>query len=305
MKSARLTIFLVLFNDRQHIPRLVESLKKQSCQDFQVWALDNNSPDDSVIVLNELYPSAEIFRSEENLGYAGGNNLLFNLLIKKGSSDYVAVLNTDIELENNFVDFSLSFLEVHQDFSGFAPLVYYGKEDHRTSQIQCLGINANFIKAQAILHIPVEIPTSEIVVDGLPGCSFVFRTSDIPDKILFNSEGFMYGEELDLAYRCYQKGIKLAASTGTCVWHHHDWSPKNTKGIRFQYYYMMRNRILFYFRYRKIFSFLFFLVRELFLYPLRYRWLNRLAGSKLVYYYYLGIRDGLLKKKGRVGYEFE
>ncbi len=299
MKVTRIAILLVLYNDKRHIPRLVNSLVKQSCHDFQVWALDNNSSDNSAEVLKELYPSAVVIRSEVNSGYAGGNELLLNSILKSDHSDYICVLNTDIELSGNFIEFCLNYLDEHQDCSGFAPLVYYGMENQPTEKIQCLGINTNFNKAVATLNIPNDLSESEKIVDGLPGCSFVFRTKDIPDQKLFNSEGFMYGEELDLAYRCHLHGLKLIASSNTWVWHYHDFSSRNKIGYRFQYYYMMRNRMLFFRRYALIFNLFQFVIKELCLFPFRFRWLNRLAGSKLVYYYYLGIWDGLLGKKGR------
>jgi GT2 family glycosyltransferase len=298
--KAKLNIFLVLYNDAVHVTRLVKSLQNQSCQDFNVWALDNCSPDNSAQFLKDLLPSANVIRSEVNLGYAGGNNLLHSETVKLSSTEYVCILNTDIELQDNFIEYCINFMDYNEDVSGLAPLVYYGKDNQRTEEMQCFGLKVNFQRATATLDIVNEVPEAERVVDGLPGCSFVFRTSDIPDNRLFPTENFMYGEELDLAFRCHLHNLKLVVSPKTSVWHYHNWSPKNSKGLIFQYYYMMRNRILFFRRYEKILNAVIFVIKECILFPLRFRWLNRLSKSDLVKAYYRGIWDGIAGKNGKV-----
>ena len=72
----RIAIFLVLYNDKAHIPRLIESLRKQTFKGFDVFAVECGETKDSSELLKRMLPNAKIFPYIENMGYGKGNNYL-------------------------------------------------------------------------------------------------------------------------------------------------------------------------------------------------------------------------------------
>lgn len=48
--------------------------------------------------IKEKYPEVHLIISEENLGFAGGNNIA----LKQAKGDYVLLLNNDTEVNPNF-----------------------------------------------------------------------------------------------------------------------------------------------------------------------------------------------------------
>ena len=133
----------------------------------------------------------------------------------------------------------------------------------------------------------------------------MIRSSIISEVGLFNEDNFMYNDEIDLAYRIYKRKEKFAAVKKAKAWHYHDWSKKNKSGYFLQYYYINRNRFLFFYRYNKYFSFIREIITEIILFPFKINWARKIAGIKLLKYYYLGYLHGILNKKGKAEIEFK
>ena len=105
----------------------VKSIKKNVKGNYSIIIVDNASPNNSGFILNEKYkgdPLIHCILSNENLGFAKGNNLGFNYAKHNLNSDFIICLNNDtLILQNNFTK------KVVQEFNKskcavIAPLVY-------------------------------------------------------------------------------------------------------------------------------------------------------------------------------------
>lgn len=80
----------------------VLSIKKYiDTEDYKIIIVDNCSPDDSFIKIKNEYKNDDkivIAKTDENLGFANGNNFGITLALKNYRPDYVVVLNNDTEL---------------------------------------------------------------------------------------------------------------------------------------------------------------------------------------------------------------
>jgi GT2 family glycosyltransferase len=87
------SILILTWNDARYLPACLESLAAQTFTDFEVLLLDNGSttpiPQDLLTQYSTLRLSLQ--RSETNLGFAGGNNLLAGQAL----GQYLALLNAD------------------------------------------------------------------------------------------------------------------------------------------------------------------------------------------------------------------
>lgn len=307
--NKKVAILLVLFNEENHIERLSKSIINQSYKEISVYAIDNNSSDSTVSLLLKHLPGVNIIRSTENLGFAKGNNIIASIAADN-NEELLFILNTDMELEYDCVRNLADIITEKDDVIGAGPLVYLGSEEGRTSNIQCYADKSNFNNAttqtlyQGPDYIFDELPDS-INVNTLHGGSFMIRSSVVSEIGLFNEDNFMYGDEIDLAYRINKFGGKLKSTKNAIAWHFHDWSQKNKTGYYLQYYYMNRNRFLFFHRYNKYISLIREALIEFILLPLKIKWAKKTAGLKLLKYYYLGNWHGLLNKKGKANFEFK
>lgn len=305
----KVAILLVLFNEEKHIERLARSIINQSYKDISVYALDNNSKDSSAALLLKYIPNAKIIRSEENLGFAKGNNIIAAEAINN-NENLLFILNTDMELERDCIRNLVHIFVEKDDVIGSGPIVYYGNENGKTKNVQSYANKSNFSKARSDTiyidpNLNLEKLPETVNVNVLHGGCFMVRSRIVSEIGLFNEDNFMYNDETDLSYRLSKLDSILVVTKNAQAWHYHDFSKKNKKGHYLQYYYMNRNRFLFFYRYKKYFSFIREILLEILLLPVKAKWAKKTAGLKLLKYYYLGYWHGLLNKKGKADFQFK
>jgi GT2 family glycosyltransferase len=92
----RVAVIVVLYKSRSLIADLVASLETgMAGVQFELIAVDNDSPDDSVAVMREVAPRATIVRTGRNGGYAAGINAG---VAAAGQHTAILVLNSDVRL---------------------------------------------------------------------------------------------------------------------------------------------------------------------------------------------------------------
>lgn len=307
--NLKVAILLVLFNEEKHIERLCKSIINQSYKYITVYAIDNNSTDSSSSLLLKNLPDAIITKSKENFGFAKGNNILADMAIN-GGEELLFVLNTDMELDFDCITNLVDIFSKNPDIVGAGPIIYYGTDKGRTNNIQCYADKANFSNARTLTPYSgkdiffEELPSTKSV-NTLHGGCFMIRSSLVSEIGLFCEDNFMYNDEIDLAYRIYKIGGKLFVSKNAKAYHYHDWTKKNMIGYYMQYYYINRNRILFFYRYNKYFSLVREILKDILLLPVKIFWAKKTAGLKLLKYYYLGYLNGILNEKGKAKIEFK
>jgi len=79
----------------------------QTCKDFELVYMDNASVDGSVEFVRKNYPSLRIIANRKNLGYAGGHNKFFS----ETNSEFLMVLNPDVELSPNYLEEAIKAFE--------------------------------------------------------------------------------------------------------------------------------------------------------------------------------------------------
>ena len=93
-----LTVIIPNYNGEYFLKQCFESLKNQDIS-FKVIIIDNASEDGSSQYIKENYPEYTIIQNQENLGFATA----VNQGIKASYTDYVFLLNNDVELEKNCI----------------------------------------------------------------------------------------------------------------------------------------------------------------------------------------------------------
>ncbi|MDG2195014.1 MAG: glycosyltransferase family 2 protein [Polaribacter sp.] len=87
-----LSIIIVNYNGEKYLKDCLESVYKNcSSIDFEVVIIDNKSSDDSILFIKKNYPEITLIESEENLGFAKGNNKA----VAQSVGEYLLLLNND------------------------------------------------------------------------------------------------------------------------------------------------------------------------------------------------------------------
>lgn len=122
------SIILVNYNGKKYIDTLFQSLEKLKHDDFsfEVVFEDNASSDDSIAYLYEKgYNKTlhlNVVKSEENRGFAGGNNLG----VEKSNGRYIVCLNNDTAVEEMWLQELYHTIREHPEYGMVnAKLVFF------------------------------------------------------------------------------------------------------------------------------------------------------------------------------------
>jgi len=305
--NKKVAILLVLYNDTQHIPGLINSIKEQTYKNIYLYAIETSPGGKSLKLLEYYYPELRKFKYSGNLGFAAGNNYLAKKAFEDGA-DYIFVLNTDMILDKDCVYELVKLIDSNKNIGGVAPIVFFGEDGKITNKIQCYAEDINYNTGKITSIFPLSIKYEnlpEIVkVTSLHGGTTFISSKMYEETGLFDEELFMYGEERDFAYRIKETKYLFYVTKVAKSWHFHDRSTNNKIGFRREYYYIMRNKILFFYKYKKYLFILLELVKNLIKMPFIVRWGIQRKDVLLIKYYYLGLLHGLLKQKGKSNIKF-
>lgn len=302
--NPEIVIQLVLYRDADFLPGLVHSLWTQRFRGFQVLALDNADDEGTGERFLELFPEGELLRSEENLGYAGGHNFLLKRTLKMAPT-FVVVMNTDVELHENFLKGLYDHMVSFPDVDACGPLILEGHSHWTEKKVQNYRLFMDFPlsrkrspDAGKILQSLKELPVSADV-DYLSGVALMFRTSVLRETGLWDEGLFLYGEERDYFYR-FDRAGHLAMVTRQAICRHLNHIRRSDATTWQQtYYYLRRNRVLYFRKYRFKKGLMLFLLQEGVQLPVSFFWCLRKGGIPMFYAWWLGIIHGLQGKTGK------
>lgn len=298
----KIGIIIVTFNSQKDIARQLDSIVLQGYKDLVVYIVDNNSSDETLMTVEKYQPkiSITIIATKMNNGFAKGNNIGIQKAMDDGC-DLVFILNPDMQLEHKCIELLTKKLISDDKIGVVGPIVL--DNNNNDNIIQSYGFKANFKTQKKNLCFTGEKLTDEIppenYVDYVLGGAMMIRTKVLKTTGLFEENYFMYNDELDIAYRIYKAGFKTICLRDAIVRHYHDFDNSNKKGNNLMYYYIMRNRYLYFLKYHLYINLIFSLIKEIVIVPLKIRWaLLRKGNIRLLKFYYSGLLDGLLHKNG-------
>lgn len=218
----KLSVHLVSWNGSKYVPHLFDSLRRQTFRDWELLVVDNNSPDNTVaLIQKELvnFPVvSRIIVNKDNQGFGPGHNQA----LRETKSEFVLLLNQDMFVAPDCLEKLIAFLDLHPAAAAVTPRLMKWNFEKRdfTNQIDALGLK--IFRSRRVIEqftgqrwdkIHHQFAESVLPVFGVSGAFPVYRRSAI-DKILladgafFDESYFMYKEDVDVAYRLVQAGFK-------------------------------------------------------------------------------------------------
>ncbi|MCX6267231.1 MAG: glycosyltransferase family 2 protein, partial [Bacteroidetes bacterium] len=100
-------VIILNWNGRKYLQQFLPTLIQFSKEDAEIIVADNASTDDSVDFLRASYPDIRIIQNPENGGFARG----YNLALSQVEADYYVLLNSDIEVTENWITPVIELME--------------------------------------------------------------------------------------------------------------------------------------------------------------------------------------------------
>jgi GT2 family glycosyltransferase len=300
----QIVIQLVLYNNEDFLYGLLKSLETQTFKDFYVLAIDNGDNDESSVVFKKVLPQGELIPNNENLGFAGGHNRLLKRSLEI-DAPFLVILNTDVQLHKDFLKHLHACMVRFPEVNACGPLIYEGVASKMTEKVQNYRLYMNFLMgtkkspdAGRITEPGTQLPAFDNV-DYLSGVAMMLRTDIFEEMTLWNEALFLYGEERDFFYRFSQKRHRAMVTRKAVCWHYHDWTSGNTQSLCREYYYLRRNKVLYFRKYGFNLGLFCFLGWEVLKSPVTFIWALRKGNHRIFFCYWLGIWHGILGKSGK------
>ena len=219
----KLSIIIVNFNTKDILIACLKTLGK-----YRVMIVDNGSTDGSVEEVRKRFSRVAIIRNAINRGFAAANNQG----IARTKSDYVLLLNSDTRAESDAIDSVIQYLEAHPDV-GVAtcklvlddgridPACHRGFPTPWAAFTYFSGLEKLFPKSRVFsqYHQWYKDLSNVHEIDSPSGAFFMVRGEVINQVGLLDESFFMYGEDLDWAYRIKQAGWKIVFIPDVSVTH--------------------------------------------------------------------------------------
>lgn len=211
----QLSIIILNYNVRYFLEQCVLSVQEAlSGIDSEIIVIDNNSSDDSCVMIEKRFPDVKLIRNSENFGFPKGNNIG----VTQARGKYICILNPDTVVAEDTFYKILAFAERQTNLGivgcklidgtgNFLPESKRGVPTPWVSFTKVFGLYKIFPKwklfnqyyAQQIL----ENETGK--VDILVG-AFMFMQRDLYIELKgFDENCFMYADDIDLSYRALLK----------------------------------------------------------------------------------------------------
>lgn len=236
---ARVHLVIVNYNTAGLLRRCLDhALASVTPHQFDITVVDNGSTDGSMAVLAAEYPQVTAIRSARNLGFSGGNNLALRPLLAAAPADttpehrYILLVNTDLFLAPDSIETLVAFAEARPEVAVVGPRV---EKPDGTLDLACrrsfptpanaffklFGLSRRFpgnarLAAYNLTHLD---PGELTEVDAVMGACMLVRVAAIEAVGLLDEDFFMYGEDLDWAYRMKERGWRVFYQPATRVLH--------------------------------------------------------------------------------------
>ena len=228
-------------NRRDDTLECLRSLAEQTYPNQRAIVLDNHSTDGSVEAIRAEFPAVEIIHLQENLGYAGNNNVGIQAALVQGA-DWVFVLNEDTVMAADCIEQLIRVGESDPQIGILGPMVYHHDEPEI---IQSAG--GIITPRWEGRHLGQNEPdrgqfAAPHRVDWISGCAILLRRAAIEEAGMLDPRFFYYWEETEWCLRIGKAGWQVVHVPAAKLWH---------KGVQRNYrpkpslfYYDTRNHLL-------------------------------------------------------------
>ncbi|KFO66750.1 hypothetical protein ER57_15305, partial [Smithella sp. SCADC] len=110
-------ILIVNWKSSAMLLRCLACIAKQESIKPEIFVLDNSNDDPMAEVYCSRFPAVQFYKSKKNIGFAAGNNLLFQ---KTEEYEWVALINPDAFLEPDWLSKMISAANSYPEYSFFA-----------------------------------------------------------------------------------------------------------------------------------------------------------------------------------------
>lgn len=219
----KISIVILNWNGSGFLRRFLPSVIKYSSYDWaEIVVADNGSTDDSRIVVEKEFPSAKYVQLDWNYGFAEG----YNKALQHIEADYYLLLNSDVEVTENWLEPMLNLMQSNQNIGACQPKIL---QLEHPEKFEYAGASGGFIDRFGypfcrgrILNVQETDEgqyDAPISVFWASGAAVLLRASVWKELEGFDKDFYAHMEEIDLCWRMKNIGYQVAVCPQSTVYH--------------------------------------------------------------------------------------
>lgn len=209
-----LTVIIPNYSGKNFLKDCFDSLQNQNYS-FKVIIVDNGSHDGSVEYIKEYFPEFTLIENEDNLGFSRA----VNQGIKASETDYVFLLNNDVELEADCVSNLITCIGEDEDIFAVSSKMVQHQDRDRLDDAGDEYTIFGWTKKAGENKEPHLYNTPREIFSACAGAA-LYRRSVFEEIGYFDENFFAYMEDVDISYRARIHGFKCVFCPGAVVYHH-------------------------------------------------------------------------------------
>ena len=216
-----IAIVILNWNGQKWLEKFLPTVIEKSSM-ANIYIADNASTDSSVNFIEDNFPAVKIIQNQLNEGYAKG----YNDALKRLKEKYFVLLNSDIEVTDNWIEPIINLMEENSNISACQPKILdYNNKD----SFEYAGASGGYIDnlgypfTRGRIFDSIESDNNQYddvkeIFWASGACLFV-RAEHFNEVNGFDNDFFAHQEEIDLCWRLKIKGYKVMVNPRSVVYH--------------------------------------------------------------------------------------
>lgn len=203
----------------QFLPKVIEHSVDENTE---VIVADNGSTDDSVEYLKTNFPFVRLIILDKNYGFAEG----YNRALSQVDSEYVVLLNSDIETTDNWLSILIDYMDANPGVTAVQPKIL---DQKKKTHFEYAGAAGGFIDRYGYPYCrgrvlgTVEKDNGQydnaIPIFWATGACLCIRREDYFEEGGLDGRFFAHMEEIDLCWRLNARGHVVECVPQSIVYH--------------------------------------------------------------------------------------
>jgi len=212
----RIAILVVNWKSSAMLLRCLECIAGQESVKPDVFVLDNSNDDPMAEIYCGRFSSVQFYKSGENVGFAAGNNLLFQ---KTKGYEWVALVNPDAFLEPDCLRKMLSAAIAHPEYSFFASrLVQSANHEILDGDGDTMHLSGLAWREGNCQPIPRTVAEHREIFSACAAAA-LYRHDAFEAVGGFDEDYFCYCEDVDLGFRLRLAGHRCLLVPDAVAYH--------------------------------------------------------------------------------------
>jgi len=215
------SVVILNYNGENYLKQFLPDVVRYS-PDAEVVVADNGSTDNSIEFLKNNFPEVKLICFDKNYGFAQG----YNLALKKLSSEYFVLLNSDVQVTENWLKVLYDFMQNNPQVAACQPKIrsFYDK-----TKFEYAGACGGFIdkygypfcRGRILGTLETDNAQYEEVTEifWATGACMMVRAKDFWQADALDGKFFAHQEEIDLCWRLKARGKSVVCIPQSVVFH--------------------------------------------------------------------------------------